>query len=95
MIFQAEQVALNADDYVKLIKQSSALPNKLVCAKAGQEIMSPVISPLAYFTELMCLKGDKELRLCCMQIKKLQTVSLPHAQSNIDSREDLLSWYTG
>lgn len=94
LIALADQIALTADDYVALIQQSSALPNKLVCAKAGQEFMPPAIFPSAYFTDLMRLKGDKGAKLVLYANKEnLQTVNLPHAERDIDTQQELFNWY--
>jgi len=94
MITLADQVALNADDYVALIKQSLALPTKLVCAKAGQEIMPPAIFPAAYFDDLMTLKGDKGAKpILSANKENLQTVSITHAERDIDTQQDLVNWY--
>jgi len=94
MIALADQVALNANDYLALIKQSLALPTKLVCAKAGQEIMPPAIFPAAYFSELMALKGDKGAKPILYANKEnLETVTIAHAERDIDTRQDLANWY--
>jgi molybdenum cofactor cytidylyltransferase len=94
MITLADQVALNADDYSLLIKQSLALPEKLVCAKAGEELMPPAIFPYTYFTELAQLKGDKGAKPILYNNKdKLETVSIAHAEKDIDTQQDLLDWH--
>ena len=94
MIALADQVALVADDYLALIQQFFALPNKLVCAKAGQEIMPPAIFPAAYFSELMALKGDKGAKpILYANIENLETVNITHAERDIDTQQDLASWY--
>jgi molybdenum cofactor cytidylyltransferase len=94
MIALADQVALTADDYLALIKQSLALPNKLVCAKAGQELMPPAIFPAAYFAELTRLKGDKGAKPILYSNKEnLQTLNIPHAERDIDTQQDLADWY--
>ena len=94
LIALADQVALTADNYVALIKQSLALPNKLVCAKAGQEFMPPAIFPSAYFADLMRLKGDKGAKPVLYANKEnLQTVSIQHAERDIDTQQDLFNWY--
>ena len=94
LIALADQVALTADNYVALIKQSLALPNKLVCAKAGQEFMPPAIFPSAYFADLMRLKGDKGAKPVLYANKEnLQTVSIQHAERDIDTQQDLANWH--
>ncbi|WP_223271677.1 nucleotidyltransferase family protein [Colwellia hornerae] len=94
MIALTDQVALNANDYISLIEQSVALPNKLVSAKAGEELMPPAIFPRAYFTELAQLKGDKGAKPILYNNKdKLQTVSIAHAEKDIDTQQDLLNWH--
>lgn len=94
LIALADQVALTADDYIELIKQSLALPNKLVCAKAGQEFMPPAIFPSAYFADLMYLKGDKGAKSVFYSNKEnLQTLSIPHAERDIDTQQDLVNWH--
>ena len=94
LIALADQVALTADDYIALIKQSLALPNKLVCAKAGQEFMPPAIFPSTYFTDLMRLKGDKGAKPVLYTNKEnLQTVSIQHAERDIDTQQDLANWH--
>jgi molybdenum cofactor cytidylyltransferase len=95
LIALADQVALTADDYIALIKQSLALPNTLVCAKAGQEFMPPAIFPSVYFTDLMLLKGDKGAKSVLYTNKEnLQTVNLPHTEKDIDTQQDLADWYS-
>jgi molybdenum cofactor cytidylyltransferase len=95
LIALADQVALTADDYVSLIKQSLALPNKLVCAKAGQEFMPPAIFPSTYFAALLHLKGDKGAKPILYANKvNLQTVSIQHAERDIDTQQDLINWYS-
>jgi len=94
LIALADQVALTADDYIALIKQSLALPNKLVCAKAGQELMPPAIFPSTYFADLMHLKGDKGAKPVLYANKEnLQTVSIQHAERDIDTQQDLTNWH--
>jgi molybdenum cofactor cytidylyltransferase len=94
MIALADQVALNPDDYVALIKQSLALPNKLLCAQAGQALMPPAIFPAAYFSDLMQLKGDKGAKPILYANKdNLETLSIPHAERDIDTQQDLADWY--
>ena len=94
LIALADQVALIANDYIALIKQSLALPNTLICAKAGQEHMPPAIFPSAYFDDLMRLKGDKGAKSILYANKEnLQTVSLPSAERDIDTQQDLVNWH--
>lgn len=94
MITLADQVALNADDYISLIEQSMALPNKLVSAKAGEELMPPAIFPCAYFSELTHLKGDKGAKPLLHNNKEnLQTVSIALADRDIDTQQDLVNWH--
>jgi len=94
MIMLADQIALNADDYVSLIKQSFATPNKLICTKAVQEIMSPAIFPQQYFTDLINLKGDKGAKALLHKNKEhLQVVLLPNAAIDIDTQQDLINWH--
>jgi molybdenum cofactor cytidylyltransferase len=94
LITLADQVALTADNYVSLIKQSLALPNKLVCAKAKQELMPPAIFPATYFADLLHLKGDKGARPILYANKEnLQTVSIQHAEKDIDTQQDLANWH--
>lgn len=94
MIMLADQVALNCDDYVRLIKQSLATPEKLICAKAGQENMPPAIFPRAYFADLMHLKGDKGAKVLLHKNKEnLQEVILANAAIDIDSQQDLANWH--
>ena len=93
MITLADQIALSVDDYVMLIKQSVVTPNKLVCAKAGEEIMPPAIFPRAYFSELLNLTGDKGAKALLYANKaNLQTVSLPNAVIDIDTKQELIDW---
>jgi molybdenum cofactor cytidylyltransferase len=95
LIALADQVALTTDDYIALIKQSLALPNKLVCAKSEKELMPPAIFPSAYFTDLMHLKGDKGAKSVLYANKvNLQTASIPHAERDIDTQQDLANWYS-
>jgi molybdenum cofactor cytidylyltransferase len=94
LIALADQVALTADNYVTLIKQSLALPNKLVCAKAGQEFMPPAIFPATYFAALLHLKGDKGAKPILYANKEnLKTVSIQHAEKDIDTQQDLVNWH--
>ena len=94
LIALADQVALIADDYIALIKQSLALPSTLVCAKARQELMPPAIFPSAYFDDLMRLKGDKGAKPILYANKEnLQTVNLPNAERDIDTQKDLSNWH--
>ena len=94
MITLADQVALSASDYVSLIKQFLASPDKLICAKADQEIMPPAIFPRHYFTDLMSLKGDKGAKALLHKNKEnLQEVLLPKAAIDIDTQQDLINWH--
>ena len=94
LIALADQVALTAENYVALIKQSLACPNTLVCAKAGDEIMPPAIFPATYFTDLMHLKGDKGAKSVLYTHKEnLHTVNIPHAERDIDTQQDLINWH--
>ncbi len=94
MITLADQVALTSDDYLSLINQSLATPQKLICAKADQQIMPPAIFPRHYFTELMTLQGDKGAKAVLRTNKEnLHKVLLPNAAIDIDTSKDLLDWY--
>jgi len=94
MITLADQVALNFEDYVSLIKQSLATPDKLICAKAGQEIMPSAIFSQVYFNDLMTLKGDKGAKALLHRNKEnLQEVLLSNAAIDIDTQQELINWY--
>ncbi|MBA6234433.1 MULTISPECIES: nucleotidyltransferase family protein [unclassified Colwellia] len=94
MIALADQVALSVDNYIALIEESVVSPTKLVCAKAGQELMPPAIFTSAYFSELTHLKGDKGAKPLLHKNKEnLKTVSIPHAEKDIDTRQDLDNWH--
>ncbi len=94
MITLADQIALDIDDYTRLIKQSQATPNKLICAKAAQEIMPPAIFPSRYFTQLMNLTGDKGAKALLHQNKEnLHEVIMENALIDIDTQQDLTRWF--
>jgi len=94
MITLADQVALTSNDYIKLIEQSLLMPDKLICTKAGSEIMPPAIFPAHYFTQLMSLTGDKGAKMLLHKNREnLEEVLLPNAGIDIDTREDLLNWH--
>ncbi len=94
MITLADQIALDADDYTRLIKQSLTRPNKLICAKAAQEIMPPAIFPRLYFTQLMNLTGDKGAKAVLHKNKEnLHEVIMENALIDIDTQQDLASWH--
>jgi len=70
------------------------MPDKLICTKAGSEIMPPAIFPAHYFTQLMSLTGDKGAKMLLHKNREnLQKVLLPNAGIDIDTREDLLNWH--
>jgi molybdenum cofactor cytidylyltransferase len=93
MITLADLVALTSEDYTQLIKKSQQVPKNIVCSKAESEIMPPAIFPLCYFSELMQLEGDKGAKALLYKHKEnLQTVSLPNAIIDIDTKEDLTNW---
>lgn len=94
MLTLADQVALTSDDYRKLIEQSISMPDKLICAIADQEIMPPAIFPRQYFNQLVTLTGDKGAKALLHQNKeRLQTVQLPNAAIDIDTKQDLHNWH--
>jgi len=94
MITLADQIALDAVDYTRLIKQSLTTPNKLICAKAAQEIMPPAIFPRRYFTQLMNLTGDKGAKAVLYKNKEnLHEVIMENALIDIDTQQDLASWH--
>lgn len=94
MITLADQVALTSDDYRKLIEQSISMPDQLICAIADQEIMPPAIFPRRYFDQLVKLTGDKGAKALLHQNKEhLQTVQLPNAAIDIDTKQDLHNWH--
>lgn len=94
MITLADQVALCSDDYISLIKQSLIMPEKLICAKVGKEIMPPAIFPQQYFTQLMSLTGDKGAKTLLYKNKEnLQEVILPNSAIDIDTQQDLINWH--
>ena len=94
MITLADQIAVSVDDYRQLITQSLTQPAQLVCAKAGQEIMSPAIFPRQYFADLMSLTGDKGAKALLYQHKQqLQQVDIANAALDIDTKQQLLAWY--
>ena len=93
MIALADQVALTADDYIRLIEQSQSTPDKLVCAQAEQELMPPAIFPQRYFKELTTLHGDKGAKALLHKNKEnLQPVLLNSAAIDIDTQQDLIDW---
>ncbi len=94
MLTLADQIALTSDDYQNLIEHSFAHPDKLVCAKAGEEIMPPAIFPQRYFSQLMTLTGDKGAKALLHQNKAaLLEVLLPNAAIDIDTQQDLHDWH--
>jgi molybdenum cofactor cytidylyltransferase len=93
MITLADQVALETNDYVRLIEQSLKSPAQLICAKAEQKMMPPAIFPYHYFPDLMALHGDKGAKVLLNKNKdKLQTVQMPNAIIDIDTKQDLINW---
>jgi len=93
MITLADQVALETNDYVRLIEKSLKSPAQLICAKAEQKMMPPAIFPCHYFPDLMVLKGDKGAKALLHKNKdKLQTVQMPNALIDIDTKQDLIHW---
>ena len=93
MITLADLVALTSEDYTQLIKKSQQVPMSIVCSKAENEIMPPAIFPLCYFPQLIQLEGDKGAKALLYKHKEnLQTVSLPNARIDIDTKEDLTNW---
>ncbi len=93
MITLADQVALETNDYVRLIEQSLKSPTQLICAKAEQKMMPPAIFPYHYFPDLMALHGDKGAKALLHKNKdKLQTVQMPNAIIDIDTKQDLINW---
>jgi len=94
MITLADQIALTSDDYIRLIEQSLLMPDKLVCAKAGLEIMPPAIFPRCYFAQLMNLTGDKGAKALLHKNKEhLQEVLMSNAAIDIDTKQDLIHWH--
>lgn len=93
MITLADQVALETNDYIHLIEQSLKSPTQLICAEAEQKIMPPAIFPCHYFPDLMILQGDKGAKALLHKNKdKLQTVHMPNAIIDIDTKQDLINW---
>ena len=93
MITLADQVALTSDDYITLIKQSLLQPEQLICAQVAEEIMPHAIFPQQYFSQLMCLTGDKGAKILLYKNKKnCQEVLLANAAIDIDTQQDLVDW---
>jgi molybdenum cofactor cytidylyltransferase len=93
MITLADQVALETTDYVRLIEQSLKSPAQLTCATAEQKMMPPAIFPCHYFPDLMTLQGDKGAKALLYENKEtLQTVPMPNAIIDIDTKKDLIRW---
>jgi len=93
MFTLADQVALETNDYVRLIQQSLISPTQLICAKADKKMMPPAIFPCHYFSDLMVLKGDKGAKSLLNKNKeKLESVQMPSAIIDIDTKQDLLNW---
>jgi len=93
MIALADQVALNTNDYVRLIELSLKSPAQIICAEAEQKMMPPAIFPCHYFSDLMTLQGDKGAKALLHKNKdKLQTVQMPNALIDIDTKQDLIHW---
>ena len=94
MITLADQIALTSDNYIHLIKESLTTPDKLICAKVGDQIMPPAIFPSDYFADLMTLQGDKGAKpLLHANKNNLQKISMPNAAIDIDTPQDLILWY--
>lgn len=95
MLMLADQVALNSDDYIRLIKQSLSSPDKLICAQAQQKIMPPAIFPNEYFVDLMHLNSDKGAKaILSKNQNNLERVIISNAVIDIDTQQDLLNWYS-
>ena len=93
MITLADQIALETDDYMRLIEQSLKSPAQIICTKAEQKMMPPAIFPSDYFTDLMVLQGDKgAIALLDKNKEKLQTITMPNAIVDIDTKQDLINW---
>jgi|TARA_B110000091_G_scaffold190725_1_gene214075 molybdenum cofactor cytidylyltransferase len=93
MITLADQIALTANDYIRLIEQSLSAPEKLICAKANIDIMPPAIFPRHYFTQLMNLTGDEGAKAFLhSNTNNLQEVIMPNALIDIDIKQDLINW---
>ena len=105
MITLADQIALNTDDYIKLIKQSITTPEQLICAMSAQPseqldnnpqgavISPPAIFPHRYFNDLLKLQGDKGAKaLLHVHKDNLKTVLLPNAKIDIDTPVELNKW---
>jgi molybdenum cofactor cytidylyltransferase len=93
MITLADQIALETNDYVRLIEQSLKSPTQLICATAAQKMMPPAIFPCHYFPDLMALQGDKGAKALLYKNKEsLQTVTMPNAIIDIDTKQDLIRW---
>jgi len=57
--------------------------------------MPPAIFPSTYFAALLHLKGDKGAKPILYANKvNLQTVSIQHAERDIDTQQDLINWYS-
>lgn len=93
MVALADQVALSSVNYKNLIKQSLRAPRQLICASANQELMPPAIFPQQYFKDLSKLTGDKGAKALLSSNKNnLLSLSLPNAEIDIDTQEDLTLW---
>lgn len=93
MITLADQVALDSNDYVRLIELSFKSSAQIVCAEAEQKMMPPAIFPRHYFSDLMTLQGDKGAKALLHKNKeKLQTLSMPNAIIDIDTKQELTDW---
>ncbi|NQZ22922.1 MAG: nucleotidyltransferase family protein [Colwellia sp.] len=93
MVILADQIALETNDYMHLIEQSLKSPAQIICAKAMQKMMPPAIFPYHYFPDLMALHGDKGAKALLDKNKeKLQTIAMPNAIVDIDTKQDLLNW---
>ena len=90
MILLCDQWRLRSSNLLALADAWQASPGLIVCAKAGDHLMPPVIFPPAFFGKLRQLRGDRGAHsLLKKNSHLLYSIQMDNAASDLDTRSQL------
>ncbi|WNO09212.1 nucleotidyltransferase family protein [Teredinibacter sp. KSP-S5-2] len=93
LIALADQIALNVDDYRKLINGWEKQPELIACSSYSGQQGVPAIFPQKYFSQLLALTGDSGAKALIRQNSDVYSVELQNAAIDIDTQEQLAQFH--
>jgi molybdenum cofactor cytidylyltransferase len=96
IILLADQPLIGAQELRQLIEAHAAAPEHIIAAQFSSALGPPCLFPLAYFSELVGLRGDEGARsLLRRYVQLVEALPMPAAAVDIDTPQDLSPFTSG